>query len=158
MLVVFPPIFMSDTKIIFRHDFVAPLVNLLWISSNNTYLQRAWRIWWLQLFFKFENNFTETSKGKISPFWPCLWPSSDYQSFFSKHMHCFFLTYCCYRTSLQLDFNFLNADGISVKPVNFYSAIEYMPLLKIIILSISIKCNNNKVVCWKSSLNVSILK
>ena len=27
MLVVFPPIFVADTKIIFRYDFVAPLSN-----------------------------------------------------------------------------------------------------------------------------------
>ena len=27
MLVVFPPIFVADTKIIFRYDFVAPLTN-----------------------------------------------------------------------------------------------------------------------------------
>ena len=28
MLVVFPPIFVADTKIIFRYDFVAPLSNV----------------------------------------------------------------------------------------------------------------------------------
>ena len=37
-MVVFPPIFVTDTKIIFRYDFVAPLIGklLTWtlISTN----------------------------------------------------------------------------------------------------------------------------
>ena len=41
---------------------------------------------------------------------------------------------------------------------NFYSALECMSLLTIAVLSIPVKCNNNKTTCWECSLNVSIMK
>ena len=40
MSVVFSPIFMADTKIIFRNDFVAPLsVHNIFVQTNDTVTQ-----------------------------------------------------------------------------------------------------------------------
>ena len=44
MLVVFPPIFVVDTKIIYGYNFVALLINNCFLSSSTNAKQKFWGV------------------------------------------------------------------------------------------------------------------
>ena len=65
MLIVFPPIFVADTKIVFRYDFVAPLSNTKVgnvLSMNNFCWMKDWNCCIYSLFL-----------GSVSAFFTASW-------------------------------------------------------------------------------------